>query len=581
MFRNDIRHLKALLLCIWVSHASAFTLPTHSEHNVFKAEKFPAKFRHFSNSGMTRPAYDRPSSLVTDLQVENVRKNVTLTFPSFEELISLPKGECVVSETISVASQSGKTYDFRVKLYPRGGHRSSKSVLGAGQQSGFGMSYRILSAFDTGYGDKVSAYLQYMPRDGEETSCVDASYALRLVGRQTNGPRFSVEWRSGMRFVPLEESKLAEGRANDFGAGLMQTSMLASFLGVSIDSNDPKAVVLAEENSRSPINMEVEILLHERTPVPSMVPTGILVNGFSDIRDEIDDGCASEDLRVGRIVVPVLKNIADRPRMFQQGVYPGVEYRILRIIDPVGESDVFYGQNGYDYELKPIYPLVQQLERQWPVRINEKEIPKLLTVQQYNAISAIGSLFTAFAGLFTAFLVSQAISFYVIPSRSMEPTLAVGDVLIVEKVSPRLFPKSPGNGDVVLFHPPERLRRIVEESGGQISNRDLFVKRIAATSRSTVTVRPDGTASLDGTPTSENRNMCGEEPLKLIEKYITPSETQVQSDEVFVMGDCSSVSIDSRVWGALPRESIVGRPLFRVWPVERIGLLPPLETDWK
>ena len=44
--------------------------------------------------------------------------------------------------------------------------------------------------------------------------------------------------------------------------------------------------------------------------------------------------------------------------MFQMGVYPGVEYRLLWIVDPVKEKDFFYSRRGIDYELKPIYPLV-------------------------------------------------------------------------------------------------------------------------------------------------------------------------------------------------------------------------------
>ena len=68
------------------------------------------------------------------------------------------------------------------------------------------------------------------------------------------------------------------------------------------------------------------------------------------------------------------------------------------------------------------------------------------------------------------------------------------------------------------------------------------------------------------------RDLCEAEPLRLIEKYIQPIEDKlVDSEEVFVMGDCSSVSVDSRVWGPLETKNIVGRPILRLWPLDRFG----------
>jgi signal peptidase I len=275
---------------------------------------------------------------------------------------------------------------------------------------------------------------------------------------------------------------------------------------------------------------------------------------------------------VGKIVVPVLSGLSQRPKMFEQGTYPGVEYRILRILKDGQER--FTSCPGAQYELKPVYPLVPQLERQWPIRVKEEDIPKLYTPSMYNALSAFGSLFLAASGLFTAFLLSQAISLFFIPSKSMEPTLSVGDVLLVEKVSSRLGQSSRNKvGDIVLFSPPNKLQQIVASNGGNLSSRDLFVKRIAASAGDKVSVYKDGKVEInDENVVDGRRDLCEAEPLRLIEKYIEPSEDNVvEPKKVFVMGDCSSVSVDSRVWGSLESRNIIGRPIVRLWPLNRFG----------
>jgi len=268
--------------------------------------------------------------------------------------------------------------------------------------------------------------------------------------------------------------------------------------------------------------------------------------------------------------------------MFQMGAYPGVEYRILRIIDPKTDQDLFYSRPGADYELKPIYPLVSELERPWPVRVNENDIPRLFTPTMYNTVSAIGSLFTAGTGLLFAFVVSLAVSLFFIPSRSMDPTLLVGDVILVNKVTPRvasLLGQPPKPGDIVLFHPPDKLQEIVKKAGGRaVSDRDLFVKRVAAKAGDEVSVDKQGNVRINGKPDTGNRNLCTAEPLRLIERYIEPSSYIVPKGNVLVLGDCGSVSVDSRVWGPLSTSEIVGRPIVRLWPTPRFGEIPALPT---
>jgi len=514
-----------------------------------------------------------------DTDVEETTKtqqDFTVTFPSHHELMALRPGGHVTSNVIHVTDDAtNKTHDFQVLLYPRGGGHSSKNSKPLDSDVGFGMSYKIFGDKN----EKVGVYLQYLGDDS-----VDATFSLRLQGQQQSGPRFDVEWSSGMRFVTPENSNLQQGMANDFGAHLMQTHLLQGFMGVD-DGEE-----MSDENLEAQVSITIHSTPEENITVAKeeVLSAGLLQSISSPLKDirQITKDCSAHDaeqVRVGKIVVPVLSKLQQRPRMFELGAYPGVEYRIMRIFDSDGQ-EVFASVPGADYEIRPIYPLVDQLERQWPVRINEAEIPKLLTANMYNVISAIGSLFTAIGGLATAFLVSQAISLFFIPSRSMDPTLQVKDVLVVDKVSPRILgDRNKKIGDVVLFSPPDRLRAIVSSSGGRITDRDLFVKRIAAGPGDTVSVDSSGAVKVNGVSPAQRRDLCGAEPLRLIERYIQPGSFTVKDGQVFVLGDCSSVSVDSRVWGPLQSSEIVGKPIMRIWPLERFGVVPSLPTadaDW-
>jgi signal peptidase I len=141
-----------------------------------------------------------------------------------------------------------------------------------------------------------------------------------------------------------------------------------------------------------------------------------------------------------------------------------------------------------------------------------------------------------------------------IPSNSMEPTLQVGDRLLVEKVSYRWQP--PHDGDIVVFTPPPQL----QEYG--YTDRQAFIKRVVATPGETVTVK-DHQVLVDGAPLQEDYVL--ESP-----EYAMPPIT-VPPGGLFVMGDNRNDSNDSHVWGVLPQENIVGRARFRFWPFSRVG----------
>lgn len=144
-----------------------------------------------------------------------------------------------------------------------------------------------------------------------------------------------------------------------------------------------------------------------------------------------------------------------------------------------------------------------------------------------------------------------------IPSDSMEPTLLVGDRLVVEKVSYRLHP--PQTGDIIVFDPPAQF----QEQFGFIPDK-AFIKRIIGMPGDIVQIEA-GTVYRNGQP--------------LVEPYIAEAPSyemlpvQVPTDHYFVMGDNRNNSNDSHVWGFLPRHNIIGRAVFRFFPFQRLGWL--------
>lgn len=174
------------------------------------------------------------------------------------------------------------------------------------------------------------------------------------------------------------------------------------------------------------------------------------------------------------------------------------------------------------------------------------------TVLEWGVV-LVGAL--ALALIVRAFLFQ---AFY-IPSPSMEPTLSSGDRILVNKVSYRLHDVN--RGDLVVFHPRP-------ESG---VDADDLIKRVIALPGETVTTDsgrvlidgglliepylpvPDGTAGFTTVPWCANQD--------------TTAGCTVPDDHVFVLGDNRGNSRDSRYFGPVPVDSIVGRAFVRVWPL--------------
>ncbi|MEM9088624.1 MAG: signal peptidase I [Cyanobacteria bacterium P01_F01_bin.53] len=139
-----------------------------------------------------------------------------------------------------------------------------------------------------------------------------------------------------------------------------------------------------------------------------------------------------------------------------------------------------------------------------------------------------------------------------IPSPSMVPTLAVGDRLLVDKVSYRLH--EPHRGDIVVFEPPPQL----QEYGYKASQ--AFIKRVIGLPGQIVQVS-QGKVIVDGEPLAEDYIL--EAP-----QYEMPP-VQVPPGSLFMMGDNRNDSNDSHVWGFLPAENVIGRAALRFWPIDK------------
>lgn len=163
------------------------------------------------------------------------------------------------------------------------------------------------------------------------------------------------------------------------------------------------------------------------------------------------------------------------------------------------------------------------------------------------AVVLVGAVLVALllrASLFQAFY---------IPSESMESTLLINDRVLVNKVSYRLHDIH--RGDVVVFVRPENQE-------GEI--RDL-IKRVIALPGETVEAR-DSQIYIDGQPMFE--------PY-LDEGVVTADfpPTVVPDGHIFVMGDNRTESYDSRVFGSIAEDRVIGRAFVLIWPVGRLGAL--------
>ena len=149
---------------------------------------------------------------------------------------------------------------------------------------------------------------------------------------------------------------------------------------------------------------------------------------------------------------------------------------------------------------------------------------------------------------------------FVVSGSSMVPTFHNGEYLIVDQISYRF--DEPKRGDVIIFHYPK-------------DETKFFIKRIIGIPGETVNLK-------QGSITIERKEG---EPLVLEESYVKNKSLDsgkytLGNGEYFVMGDNRISSSDSRVWGKLDRDLIVGRALLRLLPVTEISIFPGKQENY-
>lgn len=143
----------------------------------------------------------------------------------------------------------------------------------------------------------------------------------------------------------------------------------------------------------------------------------------------------------------------------------------------------------------------------------------------------------------------------VVPTGSMEPTIAINDRLFIEKISYRFNP--PQRGDIIVFQAPQKALDAVNSATS-----DAYLKRIVGLPGETIEVKA-GKVWVNG-------EMLHENYIKAPPAY-TWGPHVVPENEYLVLGDNRNGSSDGHVWGFLPEDTIIGKAAARFWPPRRIG----------
>ncbi|KAJ8612861.1 hypothetical protein CTAYLR_002035 [Chrysophaeum taylorii] len=284
-------------------------------------------------------------------------------------------------------------------------------------------------------------------------------------------------------------------------------------------------------------------------------------------------------LRCGAVAVPIAKTGSGKARLSELGLATGGEYRIMGVDD-----EGFYATSRM--LVRPAFS--NPPTRDWPVEVDlddadvewvarndrraflpraRREALEAAGGRPWGAVAVLAAWVASALAPVPLVLAAQTfVGFYAIPTESMAPALRRGDLLVVDKFGLRPHPP-PRVGDIILFTAPPTLDALLD--GTTVPPKSTFVKRVAALGGDRVPPdtawsvnNPDDAPAFCDTPTPDLE--------RAIERGTDPTHV-VPAGMIWVRGDCGGVSVDSRVWGDLPLDKIIGVPRLRVWPPDRFG----------
>jgi signal peptidase I len=215
----------------------------------------------------------------------------------------------------------------------------------------------------------------------------------------------------------------------------------------------------------------------------------------------------------------------------------------------------------------PTYPSAKGAEDKDPPKSRLNSIVELVVI----VLVAVG-----LALAIQAFIIKP----YKIPSRSMEPTLKVGQRVLVDRIGMHF--SEPKVGDIMVFHPPKDAEQqvcgpaphMVTPGGAACDAPEPeeasvnFIKRVVAGPGDTLYIK-EGHAYVNGKRESDSYiTPCGSSS-----ECNFPTPIKIPAGHWFMMGDNRGESDDSRFWGPVPTSWIIGQAFFTYWPPDRIGSL--------
>lgn len=175
---------------------------------------------------------------------------------------------------------------------------------------------------------------------------------------------------------------------------------------------------------------------------------------------------------------------------------------------------------------------------------------------------------------------------FVIPTGSMEDTLLIGDHLLVDKlayapegiISQHLLPyEQPKHGDIIVFRYPADIsqtfvKRVIGVAGDRLKmvNRQVYRNGVPLNEPYVYHKFPYDPYrdNFPGQPSPYGDRLQDQLQRDMLEHHVVNGEVVVPPNSYFAMGDNRDNSLDSRYWGFVPRDNIIGKPLLIYWSYE-------------